>query len=245
MPDTLSTAETTKLVNTVIPTYLDGSVITDEGSLAYLAGALFQAGEFFSRTGAFESLWLHGVAVAGSKTAVDSMDAVYFASGLLADNSDNEYSFMNPVPPTVTRVATYDAASAAQGTPKFTKAAEAIGSLDSTDFIVNPFKVREADRDFANSLSSIIQDTRLKAELLKACKGSGRALVALIRDKAAAATPKEKTLAYTEWQAYAMRPFVGELTLASFEAYYDEYDKLRNRVGEAIILVAAHFGRLG
>ena len=58
MPDTLSTAETTKFVNTVIPTYLDGSVISDEGSLAYLAGALFQAGEFFSCTGAFESLWL-------------------------------------------------------------------------------------------------------------------------------------------------------------------------------------------
>ena len=49
MPDTLSTAETTKLVNTVIPTYLDGSmlsIIADEGSLAYLAGALFRAGEF-------------------------------------------------------------------------------------------------------------------------------------------------------------------------------------------------------
>ena len=153
MPDTLSTAETTKLVNTVIPTYLDGTVITDEGSLAYLAGALYQAGEFYSRTGAFESLWLHGVAVAGSKTAVDSMNAVYFASGLLEDNTDDEYSFMNPVPPTAVRVAKYDVASVAQGTPKFTKAAEELGELDTGDFIVNPFKVREADREAVSSLT--------------------------------------------------------------------------------------------
>ena len=59
-----------------------------------------------------------------------------------------------------------------------------------------------------------------------------RKLVKLIAAKAAAATPKEKTLAFTEWQAFAMRPFMGELTLQSFEAHYEEYDKLRNRVGE-------------
>ena len=66
----------------------------------------------------------------GSKTAVDSVQAVYFASGLLEDQPDDEYSFMNPVSPTAARVATYDVASAAQGTPKFTKAAEEIGELD-------------------------------------------------------------------------------------------------------------------
>ena len=50
----------------------------------------------FSRTGAFESLWLHGVAVAGSKTAVASVNAVYFASGLLEDSSADEYSVADP-----------------------------------------------------------------------------------------------------------------------------------------------------
>ena len=52
------------------------------------------------------------------------MNAVYFASGLLEDNATNEYSFMNPVPPTASRVATYDLAATGTGTSKFTKAAE-------------------------------------------------------------------------------------------------------------------------
>ena len=58
MPDTLSTAETNLFVKTVIPTYMyiDGSPITDEGSVAYLDGALFQASLFFERTGHYESM---------------------------------------------------------------------------------------------------------------------------------------------------------------------------------------------
>ena len=51
--------------------------MSDEGTLAYLAGALHQAELFYERTGAYENIWRHEVAVSGSKTAVDSFDAVY------------------------------------------------------------------------------------------------------------------------------------------------------------------------
>ena len=144
MTDTLSTAETTKLVNTIIPIHLDGSHISDEGTLAYLAGALHQAELFYERTGAFENIWRHGVAVSGSKTAVDSMDAVYFASGIVTDNSSNEYSFKNPCPPTAVRKTAYDAVADVASTPKFTATVDAAtggDKVDIQDFTVNPFGV--------------------------------------------------------------------------------------------------------
>ena len=116
MVDTLSTAETTQLVKSVVPVNLDGSVISDEGSVAYLAGALHQASLFYERTGAFENIWRHGVAIAGSKTAVDSIDAVHFATGTVLSD---EYSFINPCPPTQERQSAYDLAAAAARTPNF------------------------------------------------------------------------------------------------------------------------------
>ena len=51
MLDMLSTAEMNPFIKTVIPIYIDGSPITDEGSVAYLDGALFQASPFYERTG--------------------------------------------------------------------------------------------------------------------------------------------------------------------------------------------------
>ena len=153
MTDMLSTAETTKLVNTTIPVHLDGTQISDEGTLAYLAGALHQAELFYERTGAFENIWRHGVAVSGSKTAVDSFDAVYFASGIVTDNSSNEYSFKNPCPPTAERRDAYDAVADVARTPKFTAAVDAAtggDKVDVQDFTVNPFKIKSDDRDFAH-----------------------------------------------------------------------------------------------
>ena len=102
-------------------------------------------------------------------------------------------------------------------------------SLIPTSLLVRS-KFKRADCDFANSLINIIKDHRLRARLLTACAGSGRKLVSLLAAEAKKATPKERTLAFTEWQAFAMRPFMGELTLETFEAHCEEYDKLRNRV---------------
>ena len=98
MPDTLSTAETNLFVKAVIPIYIDDSPITDEDSVAYLDGALFQASLFYERTGHFESMWRHGVAAGSSKsTAVLELPTVYFATGLVQDNAVDAYTFHEPV----------------------------------------------------------------------------------------------------------------------------------------------------
>ena len=119
MSDTRSTAATSPLVNTVIPVYIDGSPITDEGSIAYLDGALHQASLFYERTGHFESMWRHGVAVGSSKTAVDSIEAVYFAAGIVQDNSVDGYTFLKPCPPTTQRIPAYDRRALADRSPRF------------------------------------------------------------------------------------------------------------------------------
>ena len=64
--------------------------------------------------------------------------------------------------------------------------------------------------------------------------GSGRKLIKLISAEAEKTTPKEHTLAFTEWQAFAMKPFVGELNLLTFEDNYERYELLRNCVGESM-----------
>ena len=55
MPNTLSTAETDLSVKSVIPVNIDGTVISDEGEISYLLGALHQTKMFFERTGYMEA----------------------------------------------------------------------------------------------------------------------------------------------------------------------------------------------
>ena len=64
------------------------------------------------------------MAVGSSKTAVDSIEAVYFAAGIVKDNSADVYSFMKPCPPTSLRIPVHDRQALADRTPRFRSTAD-------------------------------------------------------------------------------------------------------------------------
>ena len=92
-----------------IPVTIEGKPISDDGSLAYLAGALDQYHDWMQRSGNFLDLCESGVTTSGSKTVADTDSTVLFASGKIADLKT--YSFSDPAPPGPKRVALYNVAA--------------------------------------------------------------------------------------------------------------------------------------
>ena len=170
---TTSTTDPTSSPTTV-PIDIRGNPISDEGVPAYLAGALYDAQQFYERTSKYKSLFTNGtVSLSNGKTATDTSDTIFLVSGMVKD--PRNYTFLDPCPPGDVRIAEHDNDAALNSTPVF---ADRTKSLTApTDFVVSRLKIDDADLDFANSLINIIKDPRKKIRLLTACKGSGRALV--------------------------------------------------------------------
>ena len=75
------------------PVNIDGTPITWKNNPALLEGALYEAAQFYKRTGFFEALIENGaVSLSNGKTAVDTIQAVKFVSGSLADASATPFS---------------------------------------------------------------------------------------------------------------------------------------------------------
>ena len=69
--------------DSIVPINIRDEPITDGNNPAYLAAALYEAGEFYERTGHFSHLYKYGaVPVSNGKTVVDSVNAPYFLSGV-------------------------------------------------------------------------------------------------------------------------------------------------------------------
>ena len=135
---------------------------------------------FYQRTGHFQSMWEFGfVSTSSGRITVESKEVIPFAIG--AVNEGVEYTPFKPCPAGSLRVLTYDAAAIIAGTPRV--GSTTVSDADARNVIVNPFAVKELDRQFALSLLQIVADRRLRAELLAACKGSGRALIPQIKEK--------------------------------------------------------------
>ena len=212
-----------------IPTDIHGNPISDEGRLVYLAGALYEAGQFYTRTGMFETLLTLGASlVSNGDTAVESVQAIYFVSGLI--NDAHEYDFYKPCPPGDTRIKEFDDAAVLTSKPSFADSVKTITTTVPTNFKVNALKVRADDRDFANSLINIIGDSTLRASLMAECKGSGRKLVGLIQATADKLTNKEKQVARAEFETYSASPIFGTIDLTSFNLWYEQYERKLRRV---------------
>ena len=68
------------------PVDIDGNRILWYGNPAYLDGAIYECKLFYQRTGLFESLFEHGASLlSNGRLAVDSAQAIDFASGLAKD----------------------------------------------------------------------------------------------------------------------------------------------------------------
>ena len=98
-----------------VPTTTDGTPIRWIGDNdATIDGTLYEVGRFYKRSGLFQSYFRHhAVALSNGKLAIDSINSVYFISGKINDGHD----FDNPCPPTVERLAAYNAEATAAGTP--------------------------------------------------------------------------------------------------------------------------------
>ena len=116
LPSTLSTEDEQQPVHSVkhVPVDIDGNRISFKGNPAYVAGALFEASQYYERTGFYESLIKDGaVSLSNGKFALDSVKCVSLVSGAVDDPLP--YGFSNPCPPTTERITIYDAAQLAAG----------------------------------------------------------------------------------------------------------------------------------
>ena len=69
-----------------VPVDIDGNKITYSSNPAFLPGVLHELSEYYERTKAFGPLIKDGVVpLSGGKTAVDSLSAVSFVSGITPD----------------------------------------------------------------------------------------------------------------------------------------------------------------
>ena len=214
--DTLSTANNKS--DTIVPTDSKDQIISDESNPAYLAGALHEAKEFYERTGHFENLIKYRAVLHNNKITVASEVSAYFVSGQIT--SPKSYTFDDPCESDPDRVTAYDVGKTV-GTNDFgTKTA---GMTVPDNIYINRLALVQEDRNFANSLLSIIGDRKMRERLRKDCGNSGLALIPLIKAEEAKVKPNEKTLAATEFGNYANAPYVGELSLSGFDAWYEQY----------------------
>ena len=154
MSNTTTSISESHTPSSPVPIDIKGNPISDEGVPAYLAGALYEAQQFYERIGKFKSLFEYGtISLSNGKTAIDSSESIYFASGDVSDPA--KFTFLNPCPSGAERIAIYDFDATVNSTPAY---ADRIKSLSApSDFIVSRLKIEEADLDFANSLINIIK----------------------------------------------------------------------------------------
>ena len=73
---------TATIDNEFLPVTIDNKPMTDDGSLAYLSGALHQYQDWMKRTGNFMDLCESGVTTSGRHTVAGTDSTVMIASGM-------------------------------------------------------------------------------------------------------------------------------------------------------------------
>ena len=203
------------------PVNIDGTPITWKNNPALLEGALYEAAQFYKRTGYFEALIENGaVSLSNGKTAIYTIQAVKFVSGSLADAS--AHTFLNPCPPTPARIAAYDRVAAAASTPRFGDRAEPNAAI-AAGFTVNKYTVKQEDADFMNSLMYMIEEPDQRNKFLREAGGSGRRLVVLLCEHAAKADEQDLAIASAMLSNFTKTGHIGELTSKSFNDHLREY----------------------
>ena len=194
------------------PVDIDGNRILWGGNPAYLDGALYECQLFYERTGHFKALLEDGASLLGNgKLAVDSVHAIDFASGMLKD--PETFNFLNPCPPTVTRIAKFDAAATAGSTPKFTSAPDRVPDAVAKNFTVSKHYVNQDDRQLHDSLGAIVVDRDLLAGWVAETQNNGRLLIVKMQEFAATADHRDKALVTAELANFIAAGHPGEITL--------------------------------
>ena len=225
---TSTTVENTSCPVHHVPTDTDGIPIKWDGNPAYLEGALYEASEFYKRTGLFEALIADGaVALSNGKLAVDSLQAISLVSGVVT--SPITHDFFNPCPPTPERIIAFDAAATAASSPKYAAPSGGIPAEISSTFITARYTVIKEDRAFYASLSSIVHDADILSTFCIKSNSSGRTLIPIMLAYAASANATEKALVTTELTNFVYKGLTGEINIETFNNHLKEYNIIVRR----------------
>ena len=223
---TLSTTNESNSANTVssdilVPVDTDKEPIVCEDNDAYILGTLHEVGRYYARVGLFQPHFAHrAVVLSNGKMAIDSVSAVSFTTGVFADPR----SFDDPCPPTVQRLADYNARLTAAGRPAVTPAATIPAALADT-YVINKWKVDQEDATLMRSLGHVFSGLDGYEDLTDAASGSGTELIRLLRARGNAASPEDRAAVSATHTEIVRNGVTGETTSDTFKVFYDKYKK--------------------
>ena len=125
---TLETAAPTPITSVkVIPTTAKGTVISDEGNPAYLAGALYEYKLFVERTGHYKTLIEQGIVSTHRGIVTDSSEALHLVKKTVKEIKT--YTFDEPCPPSAQRIKEYDDAAVLLTSPGYKDATSKLAEI--------------------------------------------------------------------------------------------------------------------
>ena len=186
-------SETTDKTDLHIPSDSEGDPITWDGNKAHLEGILADMDEWGARTGHFVALVENrAVLLSNGNLAVDSMQAVQFLNGAVPDLRATPFSHSDPCPDTETRITNYNTLATASKKAAFTRATSA--PPPGSGIVIQPYSVKKEDAKYLTAWAHVIKNAPNGDELIREAKGSGTALVALLKAEAAKATGRDRAL---------------------------------------------------
>ena len=163
--------------NSDIPVDTRGDHLLWDGNKAHISGLMAEAHEYYTRTGKFIPLITSGcVLLNNGITAVESIQAVTFITGIVQDPPDTEYKLSSPCPDTATRFAKTNLARTAAGQTAHAPATIMPAGFE-TAYRISKLTIAKEDSDFLVSLTHIFGKAPGSERLIKAAAGSGRALI--------------------------------------------------------------------
>ncbi|KOO45985.1 hypothetical protein Ctob_016633, partial [Chrysochromulina tobinii] len=229
---TLSTATTHDHESPSTPTYPNGEPILYTGNPAELTGILEALNEHFVNNGMFQPLLTHGaVLLRNGKVAVDSFTTATFLT-------DSTYkagvgSFAEPYESAAKSIAKYNATPAGKKTA-LTEVTTKPTDFD-TQFIVSPEMCKAEDNKLLKTVLSIIPNETIAGRLRTAAKGSGRALLNLLRTESAKAKPADTALVEARFNAHVLNKIHGApITAENLAAFIEKYKQLEAMLPAAL-----------
>ena len=229
---TLSAATTHDHESPSTPTFSNGEPILYTGNPAELTGILEALNEHFVNNGLFQPLLSHGaVLLRNGKVAVDSFTTATFLT-------DPAYaagvgSFADPYMSTATSIAKYNATPAGKKTA-LTAVTAKPPDFDA-QFIVSPEMCKAEDNKLLKTVLSIIPNETIAGRLRSAAKGSGRALLNLLRTESAKAKPADTALVEATFNAHILNKLHGApITEENLAAFIEKYKQLEAMLPRAV-----------
>ena len=177
-----STALSEAEKRTVVISTEAGTLVTYANNPAELSGARFEMDKCLKRKGAFKLLKQHNACRNGTMSSTENLDSIPFVVNMIEDPDIGLYTYENPCPNIVTRIARVNVHRAAAGLPNYTGVPR-LSSIPTPYLKIvmpNPEDVAVEDHAYALTQLSIFEDRILANKLLDQCGLSGRKLRVLL-----------------------------------------------------------------